>query len=98
MPSRAKLYGGPKAKAWVHNPTIERCAGRAWMKKRTLIMQRDGYLCQPCKRKGKLTPAAEVDHIKPRHMGGTSDYDNLEAICKGCHKVKTDQERNQLRT
>jgi 5-methylcytosine-specific restriction protein A len=56
------------------------------------VLQRDRYLCQPCKRKGMVTPASEVDHIVNREAGGTDADTNLEAICGPCHKAKTARE------
>lgn len=67
----------------------ERGYGSAWVKLRNWIMKHDGYLCQPCKRVGRVTPATEVDHIIPKSQGGEDDADNLEAICTDCHKDKT---------
>jgi 5-methylcytosine-specific restriction endonuclease McrA len=29
-----------------------------------------------------------VDHIYPRHLGGTSDPDNLQALCTQCNSRK----------
>lgn len=72
--------------------TTERGYGYAWQKLRTKILERDGYLCQVCKQSGKLTQATEIDHILNKASGGTDDLDNLQAICKACHKVKTQEE------
>lgn len=30
----------------------------------------------------------EVDHIHPRHLGGTSEIDNLQALCNQCNSRK----------
>ena len=35
----------------------------------------------------------DIDHIIPLARGGTEDDDNLQALCPGCHRKKTDQER-----
>ena len=70
----------------------ERGYGADWVRLQKLIMKRDGKMCQPCLRKGRPTPAAEVDHIKPKSQGGTNDWDNLEAICRACHAPKTARE------
>jgi 5-methylcytosine-specific restriction endonuclease McrA len=35
----------------------------------------------------------DIDHIIPLHLGGTEGLDNLQALCPGCHRRKTDQER-----
>lgn len=55
-------------------------------------MDRDAHLCQPCKKRGRITLATECDHILPISKGGTDDEANLQAICTDCHKVKTDRE------
>ena len=34
----------------------------------------------------------EIDHIKPRRLGGTSRYENLQLLHRHCHDVKTSQE------
>lgn len=70
----------------------ERGYGAAWQRLRDVVMRRDCYLCQPCQRQGKLTLAKEVDHILPKHKGGTDALDNLSAICKACHAEKTARE------
>jgi 5-methylcytosine-specific restriction protein A len=46
-------------------------------------------LCVSCSKQGIITPATEVDHIKPLHKGGTDDMDNLQPLCAECHKIKT---------
>ena len=75
---------------WSHTKTTtQRGYGYAWQKLRKVILARDYYLCQPCKRKGLLTEASEVDHIKEKANGGTDDPDNLQAICTPCHRAKT---------
>jgi len=46
--------------------------------------------CEQC---GPPTPAAEVDHITPIADGGAElDPDNCQALCQGCHRLKTSQE------
>lgn len=52
-------------------------------------MRRDCGLCQQCKRQGRLTPAAEVDHIVAITNGGGDQDENLEALCHDCHRTKT---------
>lgn len=85
--------------------------GAGWDKKRKDILERDCYLCQECKRNGKLTAigdrpySAFVDHIKPKaeaRAAGWSDEQidddsNLQSLCKPCHTAKTDQEKNRAR-
>jgi len=49
-------------------------------------------LCAECQRRGRLTPAQCVDHIKP--FSGLEDPlrfdpDNLQSLCWRCHNRKT---------
>jgi 5-methylcytosine-specific restriction enzyme A len=37
----------------------------------------------------------EIDHIKPLASGGTNEIDNLQALCKACHRDKTANENEQ---
>jgi 5-methylcytosine-specific restriction enzyme A len=73
----------------------ERGYGAAWDRLRKSILRRDLYLCQPCERIGRTTPAREVDHIIPKANGGTDDDTNLQAICKAHHLEKTQAEAKQ---
>lgn len=82
--------------AWQHEGSRhERGYGYEWTKRREQVMQRDMYLCQPCQRQGRTTPAREVDHITPKAQDGADDYENLQAICTDCHKVKTRAEKSR---
>ena len=81
--------------AWESNKgksASQRGYGHRWTKLRNRIMQRDNYLCQPCLNKGIFTEAQEVDHIINKASEGNDHPDNLQAICKPCHKVKTQSE------
>lgn len=64
-----------------------------WERLRRIVLQRDQFQCQVCKRFGKM----EVDHIIPSHKGGSNELDNLQAICKDCHIDKTEKEMYALR-
>lgn len=46
-------------------------------------------LCVHCDRHGRVTPAVEVDHAVPLHLGGREDRTNLQGLCGNCHKLKT---------
>jgi 5-methylcytosine-specific restriction endonuclease McrA len=37
-------------------------------------------------------PAQQVDHIVPKHRGGTDDSSNLTSLCRWCHDKKTGRE------
>lgn len=69
--------------------------GWRWTKLRRQVLERDGYLCQPCLKVGRLTRATEVDHVLNIAAGGTDSPDNLRAICTQCHRAKTRREASQ---
>lgn len=75
----------------------ERGYGYEWVKLRLTVLMRDGYLCQPCYKLGRPTPAKQVDHITPKAQDGTDDLENLQAICDSCHKAKTQVELKAMR-
>lgn len=77
----------------------DRGYGGDWEKKRQRIFRRDNGLCQECLRNGVLTAVGDkpysawCDHIVPKAEGGTDDDDNLQTLCRACHKGKTDAEK-----
>lgn len=75
--------------------TTERGLGWEWQKRRKRVLRRDNYLCQPCKREGRLTPATEVHHIKARAEGGGHELENLLSICSSCHEEATREQLGQ---
>jgi 5-methylcytosine-specific restriction endonuclease McrA len=46
---------------------------------------RDRHTCQYC---GKVASDLTLDHILPRHRGGSHTWDNLVAACKSCNHRK----------
>jgi HNH endonuclease. len=80
MPSRTPTL---KEQGWYHTP-----AHRRWRK---LVMQRDHYQCQECKRKG-MTPiplATEAHHKIPidERPDLALDINNGEGLCWDCHEL-----------
>lgn len=75
--------------AWSRTSRHKRGYGTAWDKTRPIILKRDNYLCQPCRSKGRVTPATQVHHKLGKADGGTDDHDNLESICDACHQAET---------
>lgn len=69
----------------------ERGYGTAWQRVREVVLRRDGGLCRcaRCTASGEVRVAHEVDHVVPKHLGGTDDLDNLRAINRECHAAKT---------
>lgn len=53
-----------------------------------LVRERDGDVCRRC----GSTENTEVDHIVPCHLGGTSEIENGQVLCRTCHREKTDEE------
>jgi 5-methylcytosine-specific restriction protein A len=68
--------------------------GYAWRKLRAAILERDGNTCtEP----GCGALATEVDHVIPKHAGGTDDPGNLRALCRYHHASRTGRQRQRLR-
>lgn len=73
------------------DPRSKQHYGRTWRKIRARFIAAHP-LCEVCKNEGRLTPAAEVHHIKPLSQGGTHATHNLMALCKSCHSEITARE------
>lgn len=66
------------------DPKSNKRYGRAWKRIRDRYIKAHP-LCEECSKKGFITPAEEVHHILPLSRGGSSDTNNLMALCKSCH-------------
>lgn len=80
----------------------ERGYGARWDKLRLRILKRDMYLCQECKRQGRVTPLGvrpydhAVDHIVSKAQGGDDSHSNLQSLCQyPCHYEKSQREAKQ---
>jgi len=49
------------------------------------IFRRDHFNCQYC---GKSTPMLTVDHVVPKHLGGSHGWSNLVTACSYCNHKK----------
>ena len=49
------------------------------------IFARDAYTCQYC---GRQSNDLTLDHVVPRHRGGSHSWDNLVTACKSCNHRK----------
>lgn len=68
----------------------QRMYNRQWQKARRLYL-REFPLCVMCAKEGRVTPATEVDHIRP-HDGDRLlfwDRSNWQPMCRSCHSRKT---------
>lgn len=49
------------------------------------IFRRDDFTCQYC---GQHSAVLTIDHIIPRHRGGTHSWENLVTACPACNRRK----------
>ena len=58
-----------------------------WQRKRAAILRRDKYLCQECRRYGRMREARTVHHIKHLEDAPELAYEdsNLISLCYACH-------------
>jgi 5-methylcytosine-specific restriction endonuclease McrA len=68
-----------RLKKMVHRPRI-----RVKLTRRE-VFHRDNYTCQYC---GKHTTHLTIDHVKPRHLGGTQTWTNIVTACSSCNHHK----------
>lgn len=69
-----------------------------WEKKRIVILKRDLYTCQICKRYGRTTAANIVHHIFQVEYYPEYKYCNwnLISLCNKCHNAMHDRDTHQL--
>jgi 5-methylcytosine-specific restriction endonuclease McrA len=75
------------------NKTVRRPYPRVRLSKKE-IFRRDNYTCQYC---GRPSNHLTLDHVVPRHRGGSHSWDNLVSACPACNRRKggrTPQEAN----
>ncbi|WP_280671836.1 HNH endonuclease signature motif containing protein [Kitasatospora sp. MAP12-44] len=57
-------------------------------------MRRSGWVkCAVCP-SHILPSAADVDHIRPLALGGEDTAENVQILCRPCHKAKTRRDFN----
>lgn len=62
----------------------------AWEQRRRMVLERDGYLCQSCRR----TRATQAHHLTYDHWGNEPLFE-LVAVCKPCHDRITVMDRKR---
>ncbi|MBW8618654.1 MAG: HNH endonuclease [Hyphomicrobiales bacterium] len=91
MSSRRTLKG--KASAEQTDETTTRTVRRPTFStsfRLNLFLIRKG-LCAVCSQKIDAGKAWDIDHIVPLALGGTNAADNLQILCRPCHRSKTTQ-------
>ncbi|MCV0371087.1 HNH endonuclease signature motif containing protein [Filomicrobium sp.] len=83
----------PEAVAYRRMYKDKRWRGKGGIRDRRLAEE---PLCRECRKRGHLTPATVVDHLK-EHKGDPLlffDYDNTQSLCSPCHDcAKQSEER-----
>ena len=71
---------------------------KTWETVRGSVLRRDGYICQRCKRYGRMRGAAHVHHINP--LESYPEYAtarwNLISLCLQCHNSLHDRDTHEL--
>jgi 5-methylcytosine-specific restriction protein A len=62
---------------------------------RIQALKRDKYLCLHCLTAGRVTSAVDVDHIIPLPTGPRLDLNNLQSLCRPCHRKKTEEDQRK---
>ena len=66
---------------------------RRIMLTRKNVIRRDGFRCQYCGSRDKLT----IDHVLPRSRGGRDSWENLVAACVPCNNRKGNRTPDEAR-
>src|SRR5688500_1528324 len=93
--TRYSSGGRSMTRAWEHGGKTpeQRGYGRKYRQQRAALLKREP-LCRPCKAKGRVTAATQVDHIRSLAQGGAAyDPDNLQPICGPCHQDKCNADK-----
>ena len=65
---------------------------KRWRLLRLEVQKQAGCLCESCAREGRTRLGSVVHHVRPIRSGGDPwDRNNLELVCKECHKDIHDQ-------
>ena len=67
------------------DPKTKKRYGRTWERIRKLYADTHPF-CEDCYKRGIITPVEHVHHKLPLTEGGTNDFENLESLCKSCHR------------
>lgn len=80
-----KYLASEKGELWRRRHGIH-----SWYRKALYLISVEERPCVVCDEADKMV--LECDHILARCLGGTDDWDNLQVLCKSCHRTKTKQD------
>jgi len=68
-----------------------------WQRFRRAVLQRWPF-CPVCDHMGRVTPTTDADHISARHRNEFDMFDiaNVWGLCRDCHNVKSQCERDGI--
>ena len=95
-PAKHRPTGWKPKQAWDHGgkTSHQRGYGATWQKLRAYVLASEP-LCRECQATGRVTPATDVDHVRPKAEGGTDAVENLQPLCRSHHIAKTKRERRR---
>lgn len=73
--------------------SAERMSWPEWDSVRTMVFERDGWICTYCGSGEDL----ECDHVFPISRGGGNDLSNLTTACGSCNRAKGDRTPEEWR-
>ena len=92
MPTRAPVHH-VQSQAQQRLSPCKRGYDRMWERVRLMVL-RERPICERC----NVEPATDVHHVIPLDQSGTNLFDNLQALCHGCHSRITRGEKQSLVT
>ncbi|MCL4505852.1 MAG: HNH endonuclease [Chloroflexi bacterium] len=94
-PEHKTAYNRRRDQTRGRGTTTERGLGSDWQKFRQVVLNTNPLCADPFgihAEAGQVVLAVEVDHIKPRAEGGGNTWDNVQPLCRECHRRKSAQE------
>lgn len=73
-----------KIHAFCSDECLKAMRGNEYRKARAKALFRDSYACTECGSDANL----ECHHVQPLCQGGDHSLENLQTLCRACHKMK----------
>ena len=87
--SRCEQHAIPKR----GGSAAKRGSGGARRTLRRQTLMRDRHTCQVCGVQDFTGRTLHADHVQPLSRGGENTVANMATLCIGCHRSKTDADR-----